>query len=91
MLLLISLVNYPLLAWSRRRVRLQDLDAQDFVIFLGQGLAIALLSLLEFGLMKNKYDYWNYVLPANIVLFLGMVVQMFVQVYLQKIKVRGEN
>ena len=41
--------------------------------------------------MKNKYDYWNYVLPANIVLFLGMVVQMFVQVYLQKIKVRGEN
>ena len=37
-------------------------------------------------LIKNKFDFWNYIIPANIILFLGMCVFMGFQVYLQNLK-----
>ena len=73
---MISLLNYPLLAWSRRRSKKLPLDAKDFLIFLGQILALSLLALLEYILMANKFDYWNYIIPANFILFCGILVYM---------------
>jgi hypothetical protein len=82
-LYIITLVNYPLLAWARRRKRNMVLDIEDFKLVLGQLLAFTLLASLEYALMKNKFDFWNYVLPANIVLCFSFAVSFGFQVYLQ--------
>lgn len=82
-MLIVVLVNYPLLAWSRRRKRGEALGADDVLLAFGQLLSSGTLAGLEYLLMANKSDYWNYAFPANIVLFFGFAAQFAFQIYLQ--------
>lgn len=85
-LLLVCLVNYPLLAYSRRRMKKLPVGRQDVMIILGQFIAIMCLTLLFYVLTLNEPDdFWYYLVPANLTLFFGMLAYMGVQVYLQRL------
>ena len=85
-LLLVCLVNYPLLAFSRRRMRKLPLGFEDFKIVVGQLCTILSVSLLGFVLSLNdKDDFWYHLFPANLTLFGGQLVYMGFQLYMQKL------
>lgn len=85
-LMQITLINYPLLAWSRRRAEKTPIGRQDFLIIVGQLITIFFFIMLCFKSLKNKQDFWNYMLPASFVLLLGLYAYMAFQVYLQRLK-----
>ena len=62
----------------------RPLGMPDFWIVMGQLLAILLLCFLEYVFIKNKFDFWNYIVPTNCLLFLGFILFMAFQVYLQR-------
>ena len=85
-LLLVCLVNYPLLAYSRRRMKMLPVGRKDVMIIIAQFIAIMCLTLLFFVLTLNDPDdFWYYLLPANLTLYCGMLAYMGVQVYLQRL------
>ena len=60
-----AIMNYPLLAWSRRRRSQEPLGSQDAMLALAQAVALNLYLLLAYMFMTS--ENFSYVLPASIV------------------------
>lgn len=67
------------------------LDKEDFKLIMGQLLAILIMCVCEFLIIRDKASFWAYVLPGNFMLFLGFLAYMFFQVYIQRLKADNFN
>ena len=64
-------VNYPLIAWSRRRKANLPLDSDDLRLCLGQFGTLLMLLFLGFCTLKNRDDFYNYLVPASFMMQLS--------------------
>lgn len=84
-LLIVCLMNYPLLAFSRRRRSQLDVTFEDFKYYQFQLVNIALWTMLCYLLIKNKDEFYEQMVPMSLVLVIGYTVFFAFQMYLQKL------